>query len=98
MDKGEHGRLHLRLRREGKCKIPSLILQKVSHAANSRREDAREDARVYRETHREERTAHARVYHETHREENIARMRVYGMRSRISALRPDIISPVRTRV
>lgn len=37
MDKGEHHRLHCRLRREGKCGIQPGILARVSMQANSRR-------------------------------------------------------------
>lgn len=36
MDKGEHGRLHTRLRREGKCNIPPKELARISMKANMR--------------------------------------------------------------
>lgn len=36
MEKGEHNRLHRRLRKEGKCNIPQKILAKISVKANAR--------------------------------------------------------------
>jgi hypothetical protein len=33
MDKGEHDKLHKRLRKEGKCKIPAKKLHEISKAA-----------------------------------------------------------------
>jgi hypothetical protein len=36
MDKGEHCRLHRRLRREGRCNIPPKELSRISCAANGR--------------------------------------------------------------
>lgn len=37
MDAGEHQKLHRRLRRDGKCKVPSHILLRISSAACTRR-------------------------------------------------------------
>src|SRR3990172_1537770 len=36
MEKGEHMKLHKRLRKEGKCKIPVLVLRDISNLANHR--------------------------------------------------------------
>lgn len=46
MEKGEHTRLHIRLRREGKCNIPSEDLHKLSVSAYMRREDVRKRFRI----------------------------------------------------
>lgn len=42
MEKGEHKRLHNRLRREGKCNIPVDILQRISNAAQGRTRKSKE--------------------------------------------------------
>lgn len=41
MEKGEHTKLHARLRKEGKCSIPSEKLHKISNVALFRRDNSR---------------------------------------------------------
>ena len=49
MEKGEHNKLHRRLRREEKCNIPPIILHKISSSANSRRGVKRDWHKLHRE-------------------------------------------------
>ena len=85
MDKGEHRKLHNRLRKENKCNIPPTDLCKISARANSR---------VYRKEHREEHSAHNRAYAKEHKEKCAMYTRAFRMRNRTSNIRPDIIAAV----
>ena len=46
MEYGEHRRLHARLRKEGKCNIPTNQLRKIGRAAYSRTEKGRKTQRA----------------------------------------------------
>ena len=60
MEKGEHNKLHRRLRREGKCNISPIALQKISSSANSRRDVIR--MRDWYKLHREKTIIRMRIY------------------------------------
>ena len=100
MEKGEHRKLHNKLRKEGKCNIPPLILQGFSKRASCEiyKEKRRAYWRAYYETHKEERNATARVYWKNHRKERNAYMlvytRAYRIKNKISMLRPDLIAAI----
>ena len=60
MEKGEHNKLHRRLRREGKCNVPQIILHKISSSANSRRDNSR--VLDWYKRHREKSIIRMRIY------------------------------------
>ena len=57
MSRSEHSKLHIRLRKEGKCNIPSKKLAKISMAAHNRTEAGKavlnRKARKWQEAHPE---------------------------------------------
>ena len=47
MTRSEHSKLHIRLRREGKCNVPVDELKKISGAARGRTEQSKEYLKKY---------------------------------------------------
>ena len=93
MEKGEHTRLHNRLRREGKCNILSEDLHKLSVSAYMRREDVRKRLREYTLNYLKKRRIEPVA-----REKYLIYQREYWAKTRTiyPRLRPDIISSAMT--
>ena len=68
MEKGEHRKLHNRLRREGKCNIPVEELDKISTAAHNRTDKAVRYQHEYYKTHKEEIHKTQYEYYQTNKE------------------------------
>ena len=111
MEKGEHRRLHNRLRRDGKCNIPPPVLGQVSDKANQRRPEARQRHReynsmrrqdpTYRELEREQQREYAKTRYAEDSDYRTRRRdynREYKAKTRtiFPRLRPDIISSAMT--
>ena len=83
MDKSEHAKLHRKLRKEGKCNIPSNDLHKISVKAFGRRKDYSAQWRYYKS-------------HPEASDQKRIRMRIYntyhGGYSLVPRLRPDVLS------
>lgn len=69
LTKGEHRKLHNRLRREGGCNVPVEELCKISTAACARTPKRKKQAKEYNEKHAEELKKYRKELYQNNKEE-----------------------------
>lgn len=77
MTRSEHKKLHMRLRKEGKCNIPSKELHRISHNARSRTEKHQEWLKEWRLKNPDYHKKYNKERYEKNKEREKARVKKY---------------------